>query len=163
MSILKSIKLTPATITGILLALISTAVAFGAPLTAHQSAELLVLGNSVALVLFAHGASGFLSGLTPQTVTGLVTTLIGVAISFGLPITHTQSQSILALTGVLAGLLLVHGTVKTYNDGKLASLKDTNETLLTVHKLQLAANAHQPILYSTKAEREAAGFPGDVL
>lgn len=103
----------PSAIAGLLGAAISVAVAFGAPLTEAQTHAVLVFGGSISLVLFAHGITNALSYLTPQTVTGLVTAIIGVAIAFGANVTEAQTTQILNLTAVLAGLLLVHGAVHT--------------------------------------------------
>jgi hypothetical protein len=105
--------LTPATVTSILTAAVTAAVAFGAPLTQNQSNSILVLGGATALILFAHGLSKALSFLSPQTIVGLVTAIIGVAVAFGLPITHAQTESVLQLTALFAGLLLVHGVAQT--------------------------------------------------
>jgi len=106
-------RLTPATAVSILTALVTLVAAFGVPVTKAQQASILVFGGSASLILFAHGLSKALSYLTPQTITGLVTAAIGVAISFGAPITKAQADSVLQLTWLLAGILLVHGVVHT--------------------------------------------------
>lgn len=106
-------RLTPSTILGLLAAIFSCAAAFGLPLTAAQQASVLVFGGALSVTLLAHGLSGALTNLSPQSVMGLVTATIGTAIAFGAPITQAQSESILTLAGLIAGLLLVHGVVLT--------------------------------------------------
>lgn len=106
-------RLTPHTVIATLTAAVSCAIAFGAPLTSGQSNAILTLGGSLSVILFAHGLSRALTFLSPQSVIGLVTAAIGVACAFGLPVTPGQTQSILTLTALFAGLLLVHGVVHT--------------------------------------------------
>lgn len=106
-------KITPAIAVSILVALISLGAAFGVDLTGAQKAAILVFGGALSVVLFAHGLTNAFKYLTPPTLTGLVTAIIGIAVSFGAPITKAQSESILGLTALFAGLLLVHGAVHT--------------------------------------------------
>lgn len=113
-------RLTPATAVSVLTAVLTLGAAVGAPVTKAQQASILVFGGALALLLFAHGLSNALKYLTPQTIVGLVTALIGVAAAFGLPITKAQSDSIINLTGLVAGLLLVHGIVHTVARDRLA-------------------------------------------
>jgi hypothetical protein len=110
---LKSLNITPSIATAILVALGSLGAAFGAPLTAAQSAAILVFGGAVSAILFTHGLTNAFKYLTPPTLTGLVTTVIGVAVSFGAPITKAQSEAVLGLTALVGGLLLAHGVVHT--------------------------------------------------
>ncbi|MGH2878961.1 MAG: hypothetical protein ACRDK4_05055 [Solirubrobacteraceae bacterium] len=109
-------RLTPATVTSFLVATLALLAAFGLPITQVQSDSILVFGGALALILFAHGVSNALTYLTPQTVVGLVTGAIGVAVAFGLPVTKAQSDSILELTALFAGILLTHGVVQTARD-----------------------------------------------
>lgn len=51
--------------------------------------------------------------LTASSVAGLVTAVVGTAVAFGANITPDQTTSILTLTGVLSGILLLHGGVTT--------------------------------------------------
>ena len=121
-------KLTPTTIVSILAAVLTVAVAFGAPITQAQTDSVLVLGGALSLVLLAHGLSGALTYLSPQSIVGLVTAVIGVAAAFGLPITQAQSASILQLTGLFAGLLFVHGAVHTVaRDRRLPEIPEKGE------------------------------------
>lgn len=106
-------RLTPATALSLLAAILTVAVAFGAPVTQAQTNSILVLGGSVSLILFAHGLSNAFAYLSPQTVVGLVAAIIGVACRFGLPVTEAQANSILGLTTIVAGVLLTHGIVHT--------------------------------------------------
>lgn len=103
----------PAAITGLIGAALTVAAAFGIPVTDTQSHSILVFGGALSLILFTHGLTSALSYLTPQTVVGLVTAIIGMAIAFGVPVTAGQQTQILNLTGLLAGILLVHGAVHT--------------------------------------------------
>lgn len=52
-----------------------------------------------------------LKSLTPETVIAIVTAILGAAAAFGLPITQSQSQSVLELAGAISTLLLVHSAV----------------------------------------------------
>jgi hypothetical protein len=106
-------KITPTIAVSILAAVITLAVAFGVNLTGSQKAAVLVFGGALSVVLFAHGLTNAFKYLTPPTLTGLVTTVIGVAISFGAPITKAQSEAILGLTALMGALLLIHGAVHT--------------------------------------------------
>lgn len=106
-------RLTPATLTSLIAAVLTVATAFGAPLTAAQEHSVLVLGGSVSLTFLAHGLSGAFSNLAPQSVVGLVTAVIGVACAFGLPITHAQTEAVLGLSSLLAVVLLGGGAFHT--------------------------------------------------
>jgi hypothetical protein len=122
-------KLTPIIVVSILAAVLTCAVAFGAPITAAQTNSVLVLGGALSLILLAHGLSRALTYLSPQSIVGLVTAVIGVAAAFGLPITKAQSDSILQLTGLFAGLLFVHGAVHTVaRDRRLPEIPEKIET-----------------------------------
>jgi hypothetical protein len=104
-------RLNASIVIGVLTAIVTLAVSFGLPLSEAQSGAILALGGGLATLLFTHGLSGFLSELNAQTISGLVALVIGVATAFGLPITQAQTSEILTLTGLIAGILLVHGTV----------------------------------------------------
>jgi hypothetical protein len=110
----------PAIVLGVLGAIITVGAAFGLPVTEVQTHSILVFGGAVSLIFLAKGASTVVT-LAPQTLTGMVTAAIGVAIAFGLNITHAQQTDVLNLVGVLSGLLLVHGTAHTVVKGLAAA------------------------------------------
>jgi hypothetical protein len=155
MSFLKKL-LNPASIVGELSAILSVAVAFGAPITQAQSNSILVFGGAIALIFVAHGLTGALSYITPQTVYGLVTAAIGVAIAFGLQLTAAQQSEILNLTGVLAGLLLVHGAVHTLARDRLTPAVALDSQLVTMIEA-LIRKVVQEVIATVKLAPAAAG------
>jgi hypothetical protein len=150
-------KITPTIAVSILVAALTLVGAFGAPVTTAQRASILVFGGAVAVVLFAHGLTNAFKYLTPPTLTGLVTGAIGVAISFGAPITAAQSEAVLIVFGSFGGLLLVHGAVHTLaRDKREPAPPKPVEVPTSVPTIVPAVAASGPSPAALKAAGEAA-------
>ena len=63
-----------------------------------------------------------LKRLTPEVIVGLVTAILGLAAAFGLPLTQDQTNAILAVTVLLAGIFIGNGAV-TAIEGKRSASK----------------------------------------
>ncbi len=110
---LERLKANPTLILGVLGAILSTAVAFGLEVTQAQTDSILALGGGLSTLLIVHGVTGALTEIAPQTVTGIATEGVGVAVAFGLPLTQVQQDSLLGAVTLLSGILLGNGVVHT--------------------------------------------------
>jgi hypothetical protein len=106
-------RLNPSTALSVLTAALTLGASFGLHVTAAQKASILVVGGAAAAALLTHGLTNAFKYLTPETITGLVVSGIGVAVAFGAPITHEQSEQALYAAGIIATALLGHGVVHT--------------------------------------------------
>lgn len=94
-------RLTPTLVASLLTTVLAALFAFGVELTLGEQASVVAFGSALAVVVLG----GYISA---PTVLGLAAAAIQVAVQFGVPITAAQNESILQLTGLLAGILVVH-------------------------------------------------------
>lgn len=97
-------KLTPAIVMSVAAAVLASLAAFGITLSAPQQASVVVFAGAASLVVLKYP--------TVESIVGLVAAALSVAVVIGLPVTKAQSESVVGLTILIAGLVLGKAGVK---------------------------------------------------